>query len=143
MPLRGTMESLPGSGGKVHPERFLSDSPGDDQWWAGLWVSKIKDRHQVADCWTVGRDIGIIGGRDRVGQIVATPRRQRREAPVFLDELQDRSVVGIDVVDRGRLDVWRNHEHRNPGPIAEEIERLDIAGVVVAAALVERDYDRG
>src|SRR5579875_336465 len=38
---------------------------------------------------------------------------------------------------------WRDREQRHPGAVAEEIERLDIARIPVAAALIEGDEDRG
>ena len=37
----------------------------------------------------------------------------------------------------------RDHDHRDAGAVAEEVERLNIARVPVAAAFVEGDEDRG
>ena len=36
----------------------------------------------------------------------------------------------------------RNRNERNTGAVAEEVNRLDIAGIVVAAAFIEGDEDR-
>ena len=37
----------------------------------------------------------------------------------------------------------RDGDDRNSGAVAEEVKRLNVAGVVVAAALVEGDEDGG
>ena len=36
----------------------------------------------------------------------------------------------------------RDHDHRNAGAVTEEVQRLNVAGVIVAAAFVEGDEDR-
>lgn len=36
-----------------------------------------------------------------------------------------------------------NHDERNAGSVTEEIKRLDIAGVIVAATFIHGDEDRG
>jgi len=36
-----------------------------------------------------------------------------------------------------------NHDERNTGSLTEEIERLDVARVIVAAAFIHGDEDRG
>jgi hypothetical protein len=52
-------------------------------------------------------------------------------------------MVLVGVADVAGLRVRRHHDHRHASPIAEERNGLDVAGVVVAAALVEGDEDRG
>jgi hypothetical protein len=50
-------------------------------------------------------------------------------------------VIGIGMIDGTRNDIRRNHEQGNAGAIAKEIERLNVARVVVAAALVKGRRD--
>ena len=38
--------------------------------------------------------------------------------------------------------VSRNHQQRDSRAVAEEVERLHVTGVIIAAALVEGDEDR-
>src|ERR1700736_5971692 len=63
--------------------------------------------------------------------------------PVPLDELQDRDVIGVSVVDVATLPEGGDDDERNARAVAEEVERLDVAGVIVAAAFVEGDDKRG
>src|SRR5947209_12141051 len=62
--------------------------------------------------------------------------------PIVLDELQDRDVVIVGVIYISPPDVGRDHHQRNTWTISKEGERLNIAGVVVATGLIERDEDR-
>ena len=52
-------------------------------------------------------------------------------------------MVGVRVVDEARLGERGDGDQGNARPVAEEVERLDVPGVVVAAALVGRDQDGG
>ncbi len=52
-------------------------------------------------------------------------------------------MVGVRVVDVAALGEGRDDDKRNARPVAEKVERLDVAGVVVAAAFVQRDDERG
>ncbi len=52
-------------------------------------------------------------------------------------------MVGVTVRDMAALGVRRDHDRRDTGAVAEEVERLDVAGVPVSAAFVEGDQDRG
>src|ERR1041385_6892942 len=61
--------------------------------------------------------------------------------PVPFNELNERGVLGVDVADMTAPREGRNSDHRNARPGAEEIDRLDKAGVVVATALVYCDED--
>jgi hypothetical protein len=78
-----------------------------------------------------------------IWQIVAATRRQRLQAPVALDELQDRSMVGIGVIDEAFLGERRHCDQHRARSVAEKVDRLDIAGIIVAARLVEGDQDCG
>ena len=79
---------------------------------------------------------------DRVRQIVAAAVRDLGKIPVLFDELQQRDMVVVGVVDMAFLGEGRNRDERNAGAVAEEVDRLDIAGIVVAAAFVGGDEDR-
>src|SRR5262245_29557336 len=60
---------------------------------------EVEHIEQVTDRRHVGRDIGIVGGHDRVRQIVAAAAGERIQSPISLDEFQDRSVVAVAVSD--------------------------------------------
>jgi hypothetical protein len=64
--------------------------------------SELEHIHDVADRRRIRRDVRVLA-RLRVRQIVATAAGDRRQSPIRLDELQRRDVVGMGVVDRGRL----------------------------------------
>src|SRR6266481_2185931 len=91
----------------------------------------------IADRWAVERHIGIIVTRNWIGKIVAAAMRQRLQVPIALDELQDRDVIGVGVADVTATGERRDDDERNARPVAEEVERLNIAGVIVTAAFVE------
>ena len=100
-------------------------------------VLELEHHEQIADRRAVYRHIGIVFVRNRIGKIVAAASAQRLEAPVALDEFQDRDVVGIAVRDMSSLRVGRHHHQRDARPVAEEIDRLDKAAVVIPASLIE------
>jgi hypothetical protein len=52
------------------------------------------------------------------------------------DELQNRNMVRIVVGNVAWRGVWRNYNQRNARAVAEEIERLHISRVVIAAPFV-------
>src|ERR1035437_2549185 len=81
--------------------------------------------------------------RDRIGKIVTTAIAERRYCPVLLDELEDRDVISIGVHHAAAGGIGGNHDERNAGAIAEEIDGLDVARIPVAATLVKGDKDGG
>ena len=85
---------------------------------------------------------GLPGAVTGLGKLSRLRSVTVLKSPVPLDELQDRNVVGVFVRDVAGLGVLRNHDQRNARAVAEEIQRLHIAGVIVAAAFVEGDEDR-
>src|SRR5215469_18617733 len=103
-----------------------------------MTMSELEQIEQIADGRAVLRHIRIVLVRMGVREVVSAPRSQGLKVPVALDELQDRDVVGVCVADVAALGEGRNHDHRDARPIAEEVERLDVAGVIEAAALVHR-----
>src|SRR4029077_13617044 len=100
---------------------------------------EIKYVEEIADGRAVERDVGIVVVNTGVREIVPACLGQRFQAPVPLDELQDRNVVGIGVVDMPTLAEGRDDDQWNTRAVAEEIERLNVARVVIAAAFVEGD----
>src|ERR1700722_13914062 len=62
---------------------------------------------------------------------------------IALDELSDRDMVAIQVIHVATLGVGRDDQQRNTGSVAEEVYRLNVARVVVTAAFVLSDEDRG
>ncbi len=100
-------------------------------------VVELEHHEQIADRRAVHRHIGIVFVRNRIWKIVAAASAQRRQVPVALDEFQDRDVVGIAVRDMSSLRVGRHHHQRHARPVAEEIDRLDKAAVVIPASLIE------
>src|SRR5271169_6230554 len=106
-----------------------------------LTALEVEGVEQVVECRAVGRHVRVALGCLGIGIVVAAAGGQRSQTPVPFDELGQRDVVGIAVVhvaaggEGGHDDQW------NPSAIAEEVERLNVAGIIVAAALVEGDED--
>src|SRR5690349_6057610 len=48
-------------------------------------------------------------------------------------------MVGVSVADVAALGKRRNDDERNARPVTEEVQRLNVTGVVVTAALVKGD----
>lgn len=86
----------------------------------------------------------VIVTHARIGQIVAAAGAERgMEHPVPFDELYERRMLVIDVADMAASGERRYGDHGNARACPEEINRLDEAGVIVTAALVHGDKDRG
>ena len=102
---------------------------------------EVERIEQIIERRAVGRHVRIVLRRLRVGKIVTAAGRQRLELPVALDELQDRDVVAITVMDLSAGRIRRENQQRNARPIAEEVERLDEARVPVATGLIKGDED--
>lgn len=94
-------------------------------------VKKVANGRPV--CWNISADHRVVR---RVWQVIAAAAGDRRQAPVVFDELQNRNMVRIVVGNVAWPGVRRNHNQRNARAIAEEIERLHISRVVIAAAFV-------
>src|SRR6266705_5323622 len=109
---------------------------------SALSVAEIEQVEQVANRRHVGWDVRIVTVKLRIGQIVAAAVAERRvEHPVPFNEFDERGVLGVNVADMTAHREGRNSDHRNARPSAEEIDGLDKAGVVVAAALVYSHED--
>ena len=76
-------------------------------------MAEGKHVKQIANGWAVSRHVGITGGGNRIGEVVAAARRQRLQSPVTLDELQDRDAVGIGVVDVSAFGEVGGDDQRN------------------------------
>src|SRR5579872_4232827 len=87
---------------------------------------------QVADRRSVERYVRIALVDHRIGVIVAAARRDRSKSPVPFDEFQYRNMVGIRVRDVAGGSEGRDHQGGDSGAVAEEIERLDVTGIVIA-----------
>lgn len=84
---------------------------------------------------------GLLWWVTGLGKLSRLRPRQRSQAPVGLDELQQGSVVSVGARDMSGLGVGRNHQRGYPGAVTKVVERLNVAGVVITAALVEGDDD--
>src|SRR5262249_6426754 len=104
---------------------------------------ELKHIEEITDGRAVERHIGIVVIDDRVRQIVAAAACQRLQMPVALDELHNRGVVGIGVVDVASLGEGRDDDERNARPITKKVERLHEARVVVASDFVHGNDERG
>src|SRR5580704_5512369 len=104
-------------------------------------VAEIKCVEQVADGGTIRRNVRVGSGCLWVWKVVAAAASQRLQVPVPFDNLNERNVVGVGVVDFASRAKRGDDQQRNAGAVAEEIDGLDVAGVVVTASLVERDED--
>src|ERR1700723_1796801 len=96
---------------------------------------------QVADSRAVGGHVYVATGSDRVGEVVAAAVGYRRQVPVPLDELEHGNVIRVVVGDDATLGVGRDDDHRDAGAISEEVDGLNVTGVIVTAAFVEGDED--
>jgi len=106
-------------------------------------VAEIEQTEEVVESGGVDRHVGIFTCRNGVGEVVAAATGDGGQTPIRFDEFIDRDVVGISVVDVARLGEGRNCEEDDAGAVAEEVQRLHVAGVIVAAAFVLSDEDRG
>ena len=98
---------------------------------------------QIADCGTVGRNIGIAFLLFRIRQIIPAPSSDGRKSPVLFDELDDGDVVSVLVGNTATFGVRRNDEQGNAGTVAKEVNWLDVTRVIVSAALIKGDEYRG
>ena len=79
-----------------------------------------------------------------IGKIVAAASAERgMEHPVPFDEFHERRMLVVDMANMAASREGRYGDHGNARACPEEINRLDEAGVIVAAALVYSDEDRG
>jgi hypothetical protein len=62
-------------------------------------VRIAREVEHVPDGRHIGRNVGILGLNDGVGQVVSASVGQRIQTPLPLDELQDRDVVGVGADD--------------------------------------------
>src|SRR6266852_6966455 len=104
---------------------------------------EIEEVEEIAEGRAIERHIGIIFVDYGVWEIVAAAMRQGLQVPIALDELQDRNVVGVAMADVVSVGEGRNDNQRNARPVAKEVQGLNVAGVIVAAAFVEGDDQRG
>src|SRR6266851_2564211 len=105
--------------------------------------AKVEQVEQVADGWSVAGHVRVVLFGRGIGIVIAAAVRDRWQAPVVLDEFKDGDVVAVVVGNMSATAVVGNHDQRDTRAIAKEIQVLDIAGVVVAAAFIHGDEDRG
>ena len=97
---------------------------------------KVEHVEQISDCGHVSRNVRIAVVHRGIRKVVAAPSAERAEAPVALDELHERRMFRVAVRDVAARREWRNGDHRDTRTSAEEVNRLDEAGVVKSAAFV-------
>src|ERR1700739_2365614 len=105
---------------------------------------ELQQVEQVSYGGTVDR--GVLADRRVVfwiREVVPAAIGQGRESPVPFDELDDRDVIGVVVRNVTGFGEPRNHQQGDARAIAEVIERLNVTGVIVTAAFVKGDEDRG
>jgi uncharacterized DUF497 family protein len=103
---------------------------------------KIEEVKEVADGRAVERHVGADEvQRERIGEVVAAALGNRRQIPVALDELENRDVIRIAMRNMSRTEIRTYHKKYDPGAVPEEIERLDVSGIVIATPFVKRDED--
>jgi hypothetical protein len=76
-------------------------------------VRKIEHLEAIADGRGIQGHIGIVAGREGIGEIVAAAAGEGFQAPVALDELDDRNVIVVGVDDMAARGVGRNDDERN------------------------------
>src|SRR6266702_2912921 len=104
---------------------------------------EVEEVGEVADGGTVDGDVGVGVLLLGVGEIVAAVAGERLQLPVVLDEFEDGDVVRVLVRNVAGFGEGRDDEQWDAGSVAEEVDGLNVAGVVVAAAFVEGDEDGG
>src|SRR5262249_30737191 len=97
-----------------------------DRWRIGTEMRKVEQVHQIADRRAIHRTIAA-SRLNGVWQVVAAAARELGQAPVALDEFQDRHMVIIGVIDKTLLGVGRYDDQRDTGAVTEEVDRLNIA----------------
>src|SRR5579859_7282199 len=109
-----------------------------------ITMIKVEQVEQIADGRHVPRNVRIVVIKARIGQIIAAACAERgMEHPVPFDELDEGRMLVIDMADVTTSRKRRNGDHRNAWTCPEEINRLDEARVIIAAAFVHSDKDRG
>jgi hypothetical protein len=98
---------------------------------------------QIADGRHVEWNVRVLRVHDGIGEVVAAAVGERLEPPVTLDELHDRSMVGVGVADVAAAGKGRDDDQRDARTVTEEVERLEETRVPIAAAFVEGDEDGG
>src|SRR5271163_1744252 len=106
-------------------------------------LAEVKEIEQVTKRRRVNRNVGVIPVRYRVREIVPAAVRDGRQIPVALDEFNHRHVIRVFMRDVSWLQIGGHHEEDNPRAVAEEVQRLYVTGVVIAAAFVLGDEDGG
>ena len=127
--------------------RLIPCEDNHGKWWLPFWLPvsiEHKHRPQIPDGWAVEREVRVGSGL-RVGKVIPAPFREGLQAPIPLDEFQDGSMIGIGMVYMASLFGGKrgNRNHDGSRAIAKEIDRLDVAGIVVTAAFIEGHQNNG
>ncbi len=104
---------------------------------------EVEGVEQIRQRRAVGRHVRIALLHDRVREVVAAARGQRLQLPVTLDELQQRDMIAVAMVDLAARGIGRKDQQRQTRSVAEEIQRLHETGVPVAAGFVPGDEHGG
>jgi len=107
-----------------------------------VMLGEVEEVKQVPQRRAIERHIGVFVVNNGVGEVIAAAMREGLEVPIPLDELENRDVVGVAVADVSANGEGRNSDQRDARAIAEEVQRLYVAGVIEAAALVH-GHDQG
>src|SRR5579884_480673 len=102
---------------------------------------EVEGVHQVADGGAVGGDVRVVFCDDGVRQVVAAAAGERRKFPVLLNELEDGNVVSVIVRDAPSARIGADDDEGNARAVSEEVQRLDVSGVVITATFVKGDED--
>src|ERR1700739_3324902 len=104
---------------------------------------EVKHVEQIADGWAVLGHVRVVLTGFWIGQIVAAAVSKRIQVPIALDELQNRDVVAVGMVYVAAFGERRNNNQRDARAVTEKVQRLNVAGIIVAAAFVHGDDERG
>src|SRR6202043_3972242 len=94
---------------------FIATSTSSVGWRKLERVKQIVQSRAVRGC------VGIARGRDRVGKIVPAATGNRWQVPVSVDELDQRNVVPVAVIDVAARRIRRDDEQWNAGAVTEEV----------------------
>src|SRR5260370_18595589 len=94
---------------------------------------------QIVERRHVGRHVDIALLHLWVRKIVAAAVRERLKLPVALDELQQRDMVGVAVIDSAARRIGRVNDQRNAGAVAKVVDWLLEYRAIIAATYVQCD----
>src|SRR6267378_43111 len=103
---------------------------------------EVEEAEQIVDGRAVVGDKRVVRIGYGIGKVVAAAVSDSAETPIAFDKFENGDMVAIVVGNMATTAVGGYHDQWDARAITEEIEVLDIAGVIVTAAFIDSDEDR-